>query len=126
MVRIAGVDLPNKHVPFALAYIYGVGVPLAKKIAAELRIDVRKKIEQLSPEEVRGLQQRVEKELKVENDLRREIRENIKRMVTISAYRGVRHARKLPVRGQRTRTNARTLRGKRKTATSGKRKLTKT
>lgn len=126
MVRIVGVNLPNKKIIYALPYIYGIGFPLAKKIVTELGIDPNKKTEELTNEEINKLQSYIEKNLKVEGELRREIKENIKRLIRINCYRGIRHVKKLPVRGQRTRTNSRTVRGNvRHTVTSGKRKLEK-
>lgn len=113
MARIAGVDLPSeKRLEAALPYIYGVGPTLAKKIIAECNLDSNKRIKNLTEEEINKLQRKVE-EFKVEGDLRREIQANIKRLQEIGSYRGLRHAKNLPARGQRTRTNARTKRGKR-------------
>lgn len=126
MVRIVGVNLPNKKIIYALPYIYGIGFSLAKKIVNELGIDPNKKTEELTNDEINKLQNYIEKNLKVEGDLKREVRENIKRLIRINCYRGIRHVKKLPVRGQRTRTNSRTVRGNvRHTVTSGKRKLEK-
>ncbi len=126
MVRIVGVNLPDKKIIYALPYIYGIGFSLAKKIVQELNIDPNKKTSQLTSEEINKLQSYIEKKFKVEGDLRREIQENIKRLIRIGCYRGIRHQKKLPVRGQRTRTNSRTVRGNvRHTVTSGKRKLEK-
>lgn len=115
MARIAGVDLPNeKRLEAALPYIYGIGLTLAKKIIKDCGLDPDKRSKQLTEEEVNKLQREVEK-YKVEGDLRREIQANIKRLQEISAYRGLRHSKNLPVRGQRTKTNSRTKRGKRAT-----------
>ncbi len=125
MVRIAGVTLPNKRLKFCLPYIYGVGFSLAERICAEMKIDPLKKADDLTPEEVNHIEKYLEGKVEVEGELRRKIQTNIKRLVEIGAYRGTRHQRKLPVRGQRTRTNARTRKGAKKTAGSGKRKLTK-
>ncbi len=126
-LRIAGVNLPNKKINVALSYIYGIGRPLAKKILADLKIDQNKKAEELTAEEIKILKEEIEKKLKVEGELRREKMMNIKRLKDIGCYRGVRHLRGLPVRGQRTKTNSRTVRGNvRRTAGSGRRKLEKT
>ena len=115
MARIAGVDLPNeKRIEAALPYIYGVGLTLAKKILKECAISPDVRTKNLTEEEINKLQRAVEK-FKVEGDLRREVQGNIKRLQEIGAYRGLRHSKNLPVRGQRTRTNARTKRGKRVT-----------
>lgn len=115
MARIAGVDLPNeKRLEAALPYIYGIGPTLAKKIITDCSLDPDKRTKNLTEDEVNKLQKEVEK-YKVEGDLRREIQSNIKRLQEISAYRGIRHSRGLPVRGQRTKVNARTKRGKRMT-----------
>lgn len=115
MARIAGVDLPNeKRLEAALPYIYGIGPTLAKKIIKDCGLDPDKRSKQLTEDEVNKLQREVEK-YKVEGDLRREIQSNIKRLQEISAYRGLRHSKNLPVRGQRTKTNSRTKRGKRVT-----------
>jgi len=115
MARIAGVDLPNeKRLEAALPYIYGVGLTLAKKIIKDCALDPDKRSKDLTEDEVNKLQREVEK-YKVEGDLRREVQANIKRLQEIGAYRGIRHSRNLPVRGQRTKTNSRTKRGKRAT-----------
>jgi small subunit ribosomal protein S13 len=121
MARIAGVDLPNKHVDVALTYIYGLGPASARKICATTGIDATKRINDLTPEEVNRLRAVIENDFKVEGRLRTEISLNVKRLMDIGCYRGLRHRRSLPVRGQRTRTNARTRKGKRKTV-AGKRK----
>lgn len=125
MVRIAGVNLPNKRTVFALPYIYGVGLPLARKICQAIGINEMKKIEELTSAEVNKIEKFLEAKIEVEGELKRKIQANIKRLVEIGCYRGVRHQRKLPVWGQRTRTNARTRKGPKKTVSSGKRKLTK-
>ena len=115
MARIAGVDLPtDKRLEAALPYIYGIGLTLGKKIIKDCALDPDKRIKNLSEDEVSTLQKAVEK-YKVEGDLRREVQGNIKRLQEIGAYRGIRHTRGLPVRGQRTKVNARTKRGKRMT-----------
>ncbi|MBN1799107.1 MAG: 30S ribosomal protein S13 [Spirochaetales bacterium] len=121
MARIAGVDLPNKHVDIALTYIFGIGRSSAKKICKQTGIDPNKKINECSGEEINVLRKEIENEYKVEGRLRTEIALNIKRLMDIGCYRGLRHRKGLPVRGQRTRTNARTRKGKRKTV-AGKRK----
>jgi small subunit ribosomal protein S13 len=121
MARIAGVDLPNKHVDVALTYIYGLGPASARKICATTGIDATKRINDLTAEEVNRLRAVIENDFKVEGRLRTEISLNVKRLMDIGCYRGLRHRRGLPVRGQRTRTNARTRKGKRKTV-AGKRK----
>lgn len=113
MARIAGIDLPNeKRIEASLPYIFGVGPTLAKKIISECQIDPNTRTKNLTEDQINKLQRAVEK-FKVEGDLRREIQANVKRLQEIGAYRGIRHSRGLPARGQRTRTNARTKRGKR-------------
>jgi small subunit ribosomal protein S13 len=120
MARIAGVDLPNKHLEVALSYLYGIGRPVAKIICKKTGIDPDKMANDLSPEEINQLRSAIESEYKVEGRLRTEIAMNIKRLMDIGAYRGIRHRRGLPVRGQRTRTNARTRKGKKKTVANKK------
>jgi small subunit ribosomal protein S13 len=124
MARIAGVDLPNKHVDVALTYIFGLGRSSAQAICASAGVDPDKRINDLSAEEVNVVRKIIESDYKVEGRLRTEVSLNIKRLMDIGCYRGLRHRRGLPVRGQRTRTNARTRKGKRKTV-AGKRKATK-
>ena len=124
MARIAGVDLPNKHVDIALTYIFGLGRSSAQAICASAGVDPNKRINDLSAEEVNVVRKIIESDYKVEGRLRTETSLNIKRLMDIGCYRGLRHRRGLPVRGQRTRTNARTRKGKRKTV-AGKRKATK-
>ena len=115
MARIAGVDLPeNKRVDIGLTYIYGIGRSNVAKVIDEAKVDSAKRIKDLSEEEVNRLQKAVE-QFTLEGDLRREIAQNTKRLEEINSYRGLRHRRSLPSRGQRTRSNARTRRGKRKT-----------
>jgi small subunit ribosomal protein S13 len=115
MARIAGVDLPeNKRVDIGLTYIFGIGPSNVKGVLKESGVDGAKRIKDLTEEEVNKLQKLVDK-IKVEGDLRQEIEQNIKRLEEIGSYRGLRHRRNLPARGQRTRSNARTKRGKRKT-----------
>ncbi|MDR3256491.1 MAG: 30S ribosomal protein S13 [Endomicrobium sp.] len=121
MARVAGVDLPkNKRLDIALRYIYGVGPAISDEIIAELSLDPTKRVKDLTEEEVNKINNLITKNLKVEGDLRREIQSNIKRLIEIGSYRGSRHRRNLPVRGQRSKTNARTRRGKRKTVGAGK------
>jgi small subunit ribosomal protein S13 len=116
MARIAGVDLPRaKRVEVGLTYIYGVGLPTSQKILALARINPDTRIKDLTEAETNLLRELIEKQNKVEGDLRREVSLNIKRLTEIGAYRGLRHRRSLPVHGQRTRTNARTRRGPKKT-----------
>ncbi len=116
MARIAGVDLPrNKRVEVGLTYIYGIGLPTSQKILAQARVNPDTRIKDLTEAEVNVLREMVEKQHSVEGDLRREVSLNIKRLTEIGAYRGLRHRRSLPTRGQRTRTNARTRKGIKKT-----------
>lgn len=115
MLRLVGIDLPEqKRIEVALTYIYGIGPKLSRDILNKTKIDANMRANQLTPADVAKLQKVIE-EIRVEGDLRKEIRENIQRLKRIGAYRGHRHAVGLPAHGQRTRTNARTLRGKRKT-----------
>lgn len=120
MARIAGVDLPNKHVDIALTYIYGIGRTTAHRICSETKVDPARKINDLSTEEINELRKVIESEYKVEGRLRTEVALNIKRLMDIGCYRGLRHRRGLPVRGQRTKTNSRTRKGKRKTVANKK------
>ena len=120
MARIAGVDLPNKHVEVSLTYIFGLGRSSARKICESTKIDPNKKINDLSNEELAELRKVIENEYKVEGRLRSETALNIKRLMDIGCYRGLRHRRGLPVNGQRTRTNARIRKGKRKTVANKK------
>lgn len=116
MARIAGVDLPReKRVQIALTYIFGIGHPTANKILAQTGINPDTRVRDLTEEEVAKLREVIDKNFKVEGDLRREISLNIKRLMEIGSYRGLRHRRGLPVRGQRTKTNARTRKGPAKT-----------
>ena len=115
MARVAGVDLPReKRGEVALTYVYGIGTPSAKRVLQEARVDPDKRVKAWSEEEVARIRDIIERNLKVEGDLRREISMNIKRLMDIGAYRGIRHRRGLPVRGQRTHTNARTRKGPRR------------
>ena len=123
MIRIAGVSIPeNKHVEYSLSYINGVGISLARKICAQANVKVGTKISDLSNAELERIREVIDKNYKVEGDLKMEIAQNIKRLKTINAIRGNRHSRNLPVRGQRTKTNARTKRGKKVTVGSGRKK----
>jgi small subunit ribosomal protein S13 len=116
LARIAGVDLPReKRVEIALTYIYGVGRSSAQKILADAGVNPDTRVRDLSEDELSRLREYIDKQLKVEGDLRREISLNIKRLIEIGAYRGLRHRRGMPVRGQRTKTNARTRKGPKKT-----------
>ncbi len=116
MARIAGVDLPrDKRVEIALTYIFGVGKPTSQKVLAETGVNPDTRVRNLTEEEITRLREAIEKNHKVEGDLRREIALNIKRLIEIGCYRGLRHRRGMPVRGQRTKTNARTRKGPRKT-----------
>ena len=116
MARIAGVDIPNdKNVNIALTYIYGIGRTSANKIVDEAKIDAFSKVKDLSEAEVQALREIIERGYAVEGDLRSRVTMNIKRLMDIGTYRGLRHRRGLPVRGQRTHTNARTRKGPRKT-----------
>ncbi len=128
MARIAGVTLPaQKRIDIALTSIYGIGRPTAEKIIASIGIAPDVRVKDLSEAQTDQLREIVEKGHRVEGDLRREVLGNIKRLKEISSYRGIRHMKKLPVRGQRTKTNNRTIRGNvRRTMGSGKRKLEKT
>ncbi len=122
MARIAGVDLPrDKRIEIGLTYIYGIGRATANEILAETGIDPNKRVHQLTEEEVQKLRDRIDKTNKVEGDLRREVALNIKRLIEIGSFRGMRHRKGLPVRGQRSKTNARTRKGPRRTV-AGKKK----
>jgi small subunit ribosomal protein S13 len=115
MARIAGVDLPkHKHVAYSLPYLYGIGRKLAKVICARAGIPENKKTEELTESDIRKIRELLETEFKCEGDLRREVQMNIKRLMDLGCYRGLRHRRGLPVNGQRTHTNARTRKGPRK------------
>ena len=116
MARISGVDIPpNKRIEVSLSYIYGIGPAVSRKILGQTGIDVAKKAKDLTEEEISRLREVIDKGYRVEGDLRKEIGTNIGRLTEIGSYRGMRHRRRLPVRGQRTRTNARTRRGPRQT-----------
>ena len=123
MARIAGVDLPkNKRSEIGLTYIYGLGITSARKILGQAGIDAAKRIGDLTDEEVARIRSIITSDFKVEGALRSEVQMNIKRLMDINCYRGLRHRKGLPVRGQRTRTNSRTRKGKRKTV-AGKKKV---
>jgi small subunit ribosomal protein S13 len=127
MARIAGVNLPNqKRLEIGLTYIYGIGQPTARDICAALGLSPDEKIKDLTDEEVTKLQRYIDENNQVEGDLRRERQQAIKRLTEIGAYRGLRHRRGLPVNGQRTKTNARTRKGPKKTVGRGKKAATKT
>lgn len=128
MARIAGVSLPsNKRIVVALQYIYGVGETRAAQVLAKAKVDENVRVKDLTADQENTIRTIVEKEYRVEGDLRRDNLSNIKRLKDIGSYRGSRHMKGLPVRGQRTKTNSRTVRGNvRKTAGSGRRMLTKT
>lgn len=128
MLRISGVNIPDdKRIEISLTYIFGIGISTASKILDELEISKLKRTKELTEEEQNKIRNYVEKRVKVEGELKHGIRDNIKRLKEISAYRGIRHQRGLPVRGQRTKTNTRTVRGNvRKTMGSGRVKTEKT
>lgn len=122
MARIAGVDLPkNKKVYYGIQYIFGIGPTVAQEIVEKSNIDPNKKIGALTEDEVAAIRSVIQAEYKVEGSLRSEVQQNIKRLIEINCYRGLRHKRGLPSRGQRTRTNSRTRKGRRKTV-AGKKK----
>lgn len=125
MARIAGVDLPrNKRAFIALTYIYGIGTPRSTRILDQAKVDPMKKVQDLGEDEVNRIRQVIESEGMVEGDLRKDVQMNIKRLIEIGSYRGYRHRRNLPVRGQRTHTNARTRKGPRKGTVAMKKKST--
>jgi small subunit ribosomal protein S13 len=125
VARIAGVDLPrDKRLEIGLTYIYGIGLTRAQQVCAETGVDPDTRVRQLTDDEVTRIRRYIEANLEVEGDLRREVQQNIKRKIEIGSYQGIRHRRGLPVRGQRTHTNARTRKGRR-VAIAGKKKVTK-
>jgi small subunit ribosomal protein S13 len=127
MARIAGVDLPrNKQVRISLTYIYGIGDPRSASILKAANVDPFKKVQDLGEDEVNRIRQVIEQEGDVEGDARKDVSMHIKRLIDIQSYRGNRHRRNLPVRGQRSHTNARTRKGPRKGTIAGKKKATKT
>lgn len=124
MARIAGVDIPrDKRIEIALTYIYGIGSTVSQEILTKTRVNPDTRVHQLTEDEVQRLREVIDRDYRVEGDLRREVALNIKRLTEIGCYRGLRHRRNLPVRGQRTKTNARTKRGARRTV-AGRRKAT--
>ncbi|HEY61576.1 MAG TPA: 30S ribosomal protein S13 [Anaerolineae bacterium] len=127
MARIEGVDLPrDKHIEIGLTYIYGIGRPRARKILAATDIDPNIRVKDLTTDQVSKMREFITQNYKIEGDLRREVQMHIKRLIEIGSYRGLRHRRNLPVRGQRTRTNARTRKGPKKTvAGRGRRRSAK-
>lgn len=126
MARIAGVDLPrNKRIEIALTYIYGIGRKLSQQLLDQAGVPLEKRTSDLDENDIRRIRDAIEAGYKVEGDLRREINMNIKRLMDLGCYRGLRHRRGLPVRGQRTSTNARTRKGPRRMAIKGKTKATK-
>ena len=126
MARIAGVDLPrDKRSEIALTYIFGIGLTTSRSVLAAAGVDGNTRIKELTEDEVRRLRAYIDENVKVEGDLRREVQQNIKRLQEIGCYRGLRHRRNLPVRGQRTRTNARTRRGARRTVPGRRRSAAK-
>jgi len=123
MIRIAGINIPeNKRADVALSYLQGIGVSNAREILSKVKIDHETKMSQIPENKVEQIREIIEKEFVVEGDLRTEVSQNIKRLKEINAYRGVRHIKNLPARGQRTKTNARTKRGKKVTVGSGRKK----
>lgn len=125
MARIAGVDLPrDKKVEYALPYIYGIGRSTARQICEQAKVDPARKMNELSDQEIAHLREVIERDYQVEGDLKREVQGNIRRLIEIGSYRGLRHRRGLPTRGQNTRANARTRKGPKKTV-AGKKKVTK-
>ncbi|HZT95365.1 MAG TPA: 30S ribosomal protein S13 [Chloroflexota bacterium] len=124
MARISGIDIPReKHIDVALTYIYGIGPTRSREILTRTRVNPETRVKALTEDEVHRIRELIDKEYRVEGDLRREVSLNIKRLTEIGSYRGLRHRRNLPAHGQRTRTNARTKRGKPKTV-AGRRRAT--
>ncbi len=124
MARIAGVDLaPQKRLWVGLTSIYGIGLQRAQSLCAKSKVEHTKKIKDLTEEEINRIRQAIESEGRIEGDLRKEVQMNIRRLIEIQCYRGMRHRRNLPVRGQRTHTNARTRKGPRKGAVAAKKKV---
>ena len=126
MARIAGVDIPrDKRVDVSLRYIYGIGPTLAQRIVATANVSAETKVRDLTDDEVTRIRETIDRGYTVEGDLRREVRQNIQRLIEINCYRGIRHRRGLPLHGQRTRTNARTKRGARRTVAGKRRSVSK-
>ena len=126
MARIAGINIPlNKRVEVGLTYIYGIGRSKAREVAQKAAVDPDTYVKDLTDDEVLKLREQIDQELSVEGDLRRERSQNVKRLMEIGAYRGLRHRRGLPVNGQRTKTNGRTRKGPRKMSVAGKKKVKK-
>lgn len=125
-MRISGITIPdNKQLPYALTVVYGIGLSRAKKIIADLKISATSKATEITTDQENAIREAVEA-FRIEGELKREVSGNIKRLKDIQSYRGSRHAKRLPARGQRSKTNARTLKGTKKTMGSGRRKLEKT
>ena len=123
MVRIVGIDIPNnKRIVVALTYIFGIGKTSAEKILTEANVDFNSRSDKLSTEELERVRQIINRMYRIEGDLKSEVSQNVKRLKDINSYRGIRHSRGLPVKGQRTKTNARTKRGKKVTVGSGRKK----
>jgi len=126
MARIAGVDIPrDKHVEVSLSYIYGIGRPSARKICTDINVGLDTKVRDLTDDEISRIREHIDRNFVVEGELRKQVRQDIQRLIEIGSYRGVRHRRGLPVRGQRTRTNARTKRGPRRTVAGRRRAIAK-
>ena len=126
MARIAGIDVPrDKRIDVSLRYIYGIGPGLARRIAQQAQVDPATKTRDLTDEDVSRIREVIDRTCTLEGDLRREVRQNIQRLIEINCYRGIRHRRGLPVRGQRTRTNARSRKGPRKTVAGKRRAVAK-
>src|SRR3990170_649658 len=126
MARIAGVDIPrDKRVEVSLRYIYGIGPTLSRRIVEQAQVTLGTRVRDLTDEEVTRIREIIDRGITVEGDLRREVRQNIQRLIEINCYRGIRHRRGLPVRGQRTRTNARARKGPRKTVAGRRRAIAK-
>lgn len=123
-IRVAGINIPNKRLEIALTYVYGIGKVAAQKICKDINVSPNQKVADLTEEQILRLRSYIDKNCTVEGDLRREVSMNIKQLVDIGCYRGIRHRKKLPVRGQRTHTNARTRKGK-AVAIAGKKQVSK-
>ena len=126
MARIAGIDIPNdKRVDVSLRYIFGIGVTMASRIVQQAQVEGVTKVRDLNDDQITRIREVIDRTCTVEGDLRREVRQNIQRLIEINCYRGVRHRRGLPVRGQRTRTNARSRKGPRRTVAGRRRTMAK-